>query len=269
MDRQEIKKGHEKAVITAFLKYYNEAYGSHYVIIETPESPDAIVSDGSSKKWVEHCDAYRSPDEAKEDYDANHCHTRQMVYPDSQIVNALLRTLQKKFDKESYSKIHSELGPGILVMVACDPLFSESTREEIVEVLTEVRGELTSRGYFGQVYLTWNSSESFMQIWPQINEVELKSLRDAANDFREQYCEAWDELVKTVSDCFSQRDQGPGVGLLWSRIADGRLQTSRFGGKPREGFLRGGTGNPTPGPKAEVKDKNISAGLPKISGFYL
>jgi len=35
------------------------------------------------------------------------------------------------------------------------------------------------------------------------------------------------------------------MGLLWSRIADGG---PRFGGKPREGFLRGGTGNPMPGP---------------------
>jgi len=38
------------------------------------------------------------------------------------------------------------------------------------------------------------------------------------------------------------------MGLLWSRIADGG---PRFGGKPREGFLRGGTGNPMLGPNPQ------------------
>lgn len=195
-DKRHTKKLHEQAMIAAFLKYYNRASKANYQIVSTPNPPDAIVSDGIGYKWIEHCDTYRCPAEAEDDYDSSSLHSRQVIFPESQIVNALIKNIQRKLDKDSYSEVFAKHGLGILLVVILDPLFSDSTLEEIVEVMNELCEVLESKGYFEAIYLTWNSKGVFIPIWPKISAAELQSCRDSSEAFQKEREKCYDELVQ-------------------------------------------------------------------------
>jgi hypothetical protein len=195
-NKRHIKKRHEQAMIATFLRYYNRINRANYQIVATPNPPDAIVSDGIGYKWIEHCDIYRCPAEAEADYDSSCLQSRQNVFPESQIVNALIKNIQGKLDKPSYSEAFAKHGLGILLVVIRDSLFSDSTLEEMVEVLNDLRETFESKGCFEAIYLTWNSKGVFFPIWPKINAVELQSCIDSSEAFQKERGKCFDELVQ-------------------------------------------------------------------------
>ncbi len=193
LHRRKIKKIHERESIAAFLRHYNLVQKSNYKVVEAPDPPDAIISNSSSKKWLEHCDAYRSPDEAQEDYESGHHHSGPIPSPDCEIINAIVGTIRSKLSLQSYSKIYSELGPGILVVVCRDPLFSYPVLEELVDVLKEGKDHFNDSRYFDAIYMTWNCSERFIRLLPEDKDA-LAVLKKEAEGFSQQRDECFDKL---------------------------------------------------------------------------
>lgn len=62
----DIKKRHELAVMRAALAEHNRLYGLALVIVDQPDPPDAILSDGTTTTWLEHTDAFFWGDRARD-----------------------------------------------------------------------------------------------------------------------------------------------------------------------------------------------------------
>ena len=147
----------EKIVIDKLLEFYNKENNTNYKVVDKPEPPDAIASDGEVSIWIEHCDVYRSDDEAKEDNHKDCKHIGPLANPDEGITQKFLINLENKLTKESYIKAYNEFGQGILVMVIRDPLFDAETLERIKEVSKDVKDLIENNNYFKEVYVTWNN----------------------------------------------------------------------------------------------------------------
>lgn len=65
-NRKEIQDNHELAVLNEFINWLNSQSHEEFKTIEHPDPPDAIIKGNSSTEWLEHTDAYRSPEEAQE-----------------------------------------------------------------------------------------------------------------------------------------------------------------------------------------------------------
>jgi len=169
--RKEIKEGHETAVITAFVKCLR------FQIISRPNPPDAVLKSGDNLTWVEHADIYRSADEAHEEYshvtpgETPFIHREHPILePDQRTAQQVLVTLQDKLNKDSYAEAFNKYGKGILVLSERDPLFSESTLEEICNVVTDYvnhdpRG---GRGFFKEVYLYYWDNNKRIRIFEKL-----------------------------------------------------------------------------------------------------
>lgn len=63
--RDQISDAHQNAVIDEFVEWLNLNKNTKFKVLERPDPPDAIIYNGKTTTWVEHCDLYRSHDEAR------------------------------------------------------------------------------------------------------------------------------------------------------------------------------------------------------------
>ena len=157
--RKTIKNSHENYVAAQFLAWYNKRYRGNYIIIDKPDPPDAIACSKKKTIWIEHCDIYRSWDEAREEYSAvvpgekfiPHSE-HPICEPDERTAVALLNLIVNKKNKLSYKKYADKYGKGILIANERDPLFSDSTIHAIKRKIHNT-GTDFDLGYFKAVYL--------------------------------------------------------------------------------------------------------------------
>jgi hypothetical protein len=176
--RDLIKNGHENAVIEQFVSWLNVRTGRNYRIIAKPDPPDALIEYNGEHKWIEHADIYRSSEEAREEYSSvtpgeqPYIHTEHpIVSPDARIASRVYAILQQKLSKTSYTEVHATHGLGTLVLTERDPLFDESTLNEICELLdgAEYEGD---KNFFEAVYLGIRSPRHsdlvFFRLYPNV-----------------------------------------------------------------------------------------------------
>lgn len=161
--REAVKQAHEDAVISEFLDWYNLANKSNFKLIAKPEPPDAIAKYLKKEIWIEHADIYRSAEEAREERSAvtpgEKPYNRQehpIFEPDKRTANALIATLKKKIQKNSYEEWFKKYGGGFLILTERDPPFDQSTWDRINDELKKASFQ-NDKGFFESVYLGYRS----------------------------------------------------------------------------------------------------------------
>ena len=160
--RKNIQEAHELAVMTLFTQWMGSREGMKYELVSRPDPPDGIYRATRKELWVEVVDVYRSADEGHEERshvtpgEKRFLHREHpIIEPDERIASVLLDEIKKKISKETYRQVSIQHGQGYLICCERDPLFDESTLEEIVERVEEEMDELRdlSKGFFKEVYL--------------------------------------------------------------------------------------------------------------------
>lgn len=174
--RDVIKNGHEKFIVKQFLYWFNLRTGKNYEVVGKPEPPDALIKYQGEHKWVEHADIYRSSEEAREEYSSVtpseevYFHTEHpIIAPDARIALRVYKILNHKLSKSSYAEAHGKYGPGILILTERDPLFDESTLNEICQFLDGAKYD-DDKGFFEAAYLGIRSMRDmvFYQLYPRV-----------------------------------------------------------------------------------------------------
>lgn len=168
----EVKKRHELAVLKAGLAEHNRMYGSALIIVDRPDPPDAILSDGTTTMWMEHTDAFFSGEWARDltTHAAAVAHRpmKQRGYfdPDAQLASAFCNCVIEKAGKTTYSNCVAQYGPGILVVGLESPWLDEETIHEINRAWAEL-GNPDISSTFGHVYLGYRDVSGNRAIaWP-------------------------------------------------------------------------------------------------------
>ena len=158
-NRKEIQDNHELAVLNEFIYWLNAQSDEKFKIIERPDPPDAIIKGNGRIEWLEHTDAYRSPEEAQEERShvtlgENSFHRKEhpIVSPDERIVAAVVSNLHSKLQKNSYEAVYEKYGQGTLIVSERDPLFDSHALNNIKMVLSSYNFD-GDCGYFKQAYL--------------------------------------------------------------------------------------------------------------------
>jgi hypothetical protein len=156
---RELKRNHETAVIDNFVDWLNRTSGSNWEVIDRPNPPDAIITDGGATFWVEHADLYRHWEEARSETsllnpNKKHIpHSENPIYePDRRTAMAFMTLLQDKLSSCSYRAAYEKYGQGFLIISERDPLFDKSTIAEINRITQEMK-IVGDKGYFGKVYI--------------------------------------------------------------------------------------------------------------------
>jgi hypothetical protein len=158
-NRKEIQDQHELAILNEYINWLNSQSDEEFKIIERPDPPDAIIKGNDRIKWLEHTDAYRSPEEAQEERSLVtlgekpfHHKEHPIISPDERFAGVVVNNLHSKLQKDSYKVVYEKYGQGTLIVSERDPLFGSDT-------LNDIRTALNSyvfvgdRGYFKQAYL--------------------------------------------------------------------------------------------------------------------
>ncbi len=132
--RDKISASHEKAVVDQFVSWLNSKNSSNFAVVERPDPPDAIINDGEITSWVEHCDLYRSHEEARSELSfitPGEIHTPHSEHPisepDNRIAQKLVKLMRSKLGKSSYLESFQKYGCGYLVISERDPLFNNDS----------------------------------------------------------------------------------------------------------------------------------------------
>ncbi len=132
--RDKVSEAHQNAVIDQFVAYLNSDADSKFKIIDRPDPPDAIISDGTRTTWVEHTDLYRSGDEARDELsyvtpgEDHKPHTENPIHdPDNRIAKEFVNRMRDKLSKNSYAETFRNYGPGYLVISERDALFNKDS----------------------------------------------------------------------------------------------------------------------------------------------
>lgn len=118
---------------TAGLAEHYRLHGLCLEVISRPDSPDAIVSDGSITTWMELTDAFFSKAWARDlsSFTSINGHEPMAggVYMnmDMQLAGNLCDLLVKKATKNSYKPLMQQYGPGILVVGLESPWLDDET----------------------------------------------------------------------------------------------------------------------------------------------
>ena len=157
-----IQEDHELAVLKLFTQWLASKGLPQYELVARPNPPDGILRAEPQHLWVEIADAYRSDDEAHEERshvtpgETPFLHREHPIMsPDARTAEAVLREIKKKMTKESYYSAIEKYGPGVLICCERDPLFDQSTLQEILERI-ELEAEdlqILNKGVFKEVYL--------------------------------------------------------------------------------------------------------------------
>lgn len=164
--RDVVKDLHENASIQEALDILNLGQIKEFKIIERPDPPDAIISDGETHSWIEHVDAFRSDEEAEEllstvtPGEIPYQRSEQLVCsPDHRIANSIKCKLWKKLKKTSYETYFKKYGKGILIISDQDFLFSETSIVHLEEEINKIYSPLAIHLYEKIVQLKMESSD--------------------------------------------------------------------------------------------------------------
>lgn len=168
--RHSAKKQHEESILNEALTLLNGSRGTSYNIIDRPDPPDGIASDGKNQLWIEIVDAYRSEDEAREQWTYALSNEKPdwqygslVTDPDRRSANSIIVNKLKKFAKSTYETWAQKLGLGVLIVCEQDSLFSETTLLRLQEIIDDPSyQEFLKREYpkphFKEVYLQFRLS---------------------------------------------------------------------------------------------------------------
>ena len=160
--RKTIQEAHELAVMTLFTQWLGSHEGIKYELVSRPDPPDGIYRSAVKELWLEVVDVYRSADEGHEERshatpgEEPFIHREHPIEaPDERTASVLLDVMKKKISKETYRQVSIQYGQGYLICCERDPLFDESTLDEITERVDVEMDELRdwSKGFFKEVYL--------------------------------------------------------------------------------------------------------------------
>ena len=132
-NRAAIQKAHELAVLNAAVEEHNRAHGLRLEVVERPDPPDAILSDGTITTWLELTDAFFSGDWARDLFshaaDEPHRPMREGGYADmdAQLATRFCELVCDKASKDSYKPFIATYGPGILVVGLESPWIGDET----------------------------------------------------------------------------------------------------------------------------------------------
>lgn len=163
--RKKIQEDHELAILTLFIQWLASQGLPRYELVARPNPPDGILRAEPQHLWVEIADAYRSDDEAHEERshitpgEKPFLHREHpIISPDARTAEVVLREIKKKMTKESYRSAVEKYGSGVLICCERDPLFDQSTLQEILErVESEIEDlQVLNMEVFKDVYLYQN-----------------------------------------------------------------------------------------------------------------
>ncbi len=166
-NRYKIKNFHEISILNGFVSWLNTLSREDFQIVARPNPPDAIIKGVTQTEWLEHTDAYRSDEEAKEELSlatpGGEPYKREkvlLVEPDKRIVAAILNNVHRKLQKNSYKEAFEKYGPGTLIISERDALFDEQSLELVRRSLPSYyfHGD---RGYFKRAYLCIRSEGGY------------------------------------------------------------------------------------------------------------
>ncbi len=132
-NRRELKARHEAAVISAAVHAHNIQVGSAFQIEALPDPPDAILTDGCKRVWLEHTDVfYPGWAEDVTSYAATdkvHRPMRKGLHMDMDNIFAdvFVEGVLKKLNNKGYTTLVEQLGPGILVVGLESPWLDAET----------------------------------------------------------------------------------------------------------------------------------------------
>ena len=185
MTRREIQEKSEKSSIESALRILyplSSLFGNDPEIIDKPNPPDAIVQQGNKIFWVEHTNAYRSKDEARELWThvvpGEKPYTRKegiIIEPDKQMSLAIRNAVVKKMTSDSYAGYFEKHGQGILIISERDPLFSSSSLDRLQNDIAGLYQSVCwkkfdNKGFFHSVYLLcriWRRGNVLVKIYPE------------------------------------------------------------------------------------------------------
>lgn len=163
--RREIKAKHEAAVISATVSAHNKCTCSTFQVESQPDPPDAILTDGYTRIWLEHTDAfYPGWAEDLTSYaasDKDHRPMRQGLHMDMDNIFAeiFVEVVLKKLNNRLYPPFVEQFGPGILVVGLESPWLASDTIQTLSDKWIEFgRRELFS--VFGWIYLGFRDGDN-------------------------------------------------------------------------------------------------------------
>lgn len=160
----EVKEKHELAVLKAALAEHNRLHGSTLELVDQPDPPDAILSDGHTTTWMEHTDAFFSGEWARDlttsAASVAHKPMEQRGYfePDAQLAAEFCRGVLEKAGKSTYAACIAQYGPGILVVGLESPWLDEDTLHEIDKAWADL-GKPDISATFSHVYLGYRDKD--------------------------------------------------------------------------------------------------------------
>lgn len=158
----EIKAKHEASLLEAALQEHNRRHGFSLRVVDRPDPPDAILSDGSVTTWMELTNAFFSQEWAQDlfSYAADGPHKPMKHGPyinmDAQLAENLCTLLYQKSRKCSYKPFLEKFGPGILVIGLEIPWFDSRTLDAI-DIEWANFGNPDISGVFNHVYLKFRN----------------------------------------------------------------------------------------------------------------
>jgi len=157
--RDRISDAHQNAVIDQFVEWLNLDKNTNFKVLERPDPPDAIIFNGKTTTWVEHCDLYRSSDEARSELsfvtpgEKHIPHSENPISdPDNRIAQQLVKRIKDKLTKSSYADSFCKYGRGYLVISERDPLFDNDSLKAI-DMVIESSTFNEDKKYIKEVYL--------------------------------------------------------------------------------------------------------------------
>jgi len=182
MTRREIQEKSEKSSIESALRILyplSSLFGNDPEIIDKPNPPDAIVQQGNKIFWVEHTNAYRNEDEARELWthvvhgEKPHQRKEEIIFePDKQMSLSILNAMVKKMTSDSYAWCFEKYGQGILIISERDALFSDSTLQTLKKDTEGFYDSLCwkrcgNKGFFHSAYLLCGGGNVLVKIYPE------------------------------------------------------------------------------------------------------
>ncbi|TPJ59959.1 hypothetical protein [Mesorhizobium sp. B2-6-1] len=137
--RGPIKRKHELFHVNKFVEWHSRVFRSRFLVVATPDPPDAIIQSGQTTRWVEVGSVFWNDDWA------HHLNSRATpgetdrpigkglyLDMDEQLADRFVAVLQDKLAKRSYLPFAQQHGPGYLVLPVMSPFaFDRHTKHLI------------------------------------------------------------------------------------------------------------------------------------------
>ncbi len=158
--RRDINGLHEATVLAVALREHNRLNGLDLKIVDRPDPPDAMLSDGVLTTWMEHTDAFY-PGWAEDlssfaASDKKHRPIRQNWHLNVDVTFAKIvcDRIEAKVRNTTYQSVVDQHGPGLLVVGLETPWLDRDTHAAIDHEWRQ-RGSPGLERYFRHVYFAF------------------------------------------------------------------------------------------------------------------